>query len=104
MGSIGKVIGIGMGSGQASVANNSQMYTAGNEIEPDFHAPQLTKKSQQPSGNDNDPANEDIIMMNIPREGFADQLNKSTKLTLSSKKAYDNTFQNLSYMNNQPQM
>lgn len=33
---------------------------------------------------------EDLIMMNIPREGNADQLNKSTKLTLSSKKQYDN--------------
>ena len=29
---------------------------------------------------------EDLMMMNIPREGNADQLNKSTKLTLSSKK------------------
>ena len=29
---------------------------------------------------------EDLLMMNIPREGNADQLNKSTKLTLSSKK------------------
>ena len=33
---------------------------------------------------------EDLLMMNIPREGNADQLNKSTKLTLSSKKQYDN--------------
>lgn len=32
-------------------------------------------------------------MMNIPREGAADQLNKSTKLTLSSKKQYDNHIQ-----------
>ena len=29
---------------------------------------------------------EDLLMMNIPREGNADELNKSTKLTLSSKK------------------
>jgi len=27
--------------------------------------------------------------MNIPREGNADQLNKSNKLTLSSKKQFD---------------
>ena len=38
------------------------------------------------SPNDFDNAGEDFIMMNIPREGNADQLNKSTKLTLSSKK------------------
>lgn len=38
---------------------------------------------------------EDLLMMNIPREGNADQLNKSTKLTLSSKKQYDNHLQNL---------
>lgn len=39
---------------------------------------------------DIDNVGEDLIMMNIPREGNADQLNKSTKLTLSSKKQYDN--------------
>ena len=39
---------------------------------------------------------EDLIMMNIPREGNADQLNKSTKLTLSSKKQYENHLQNIS--------
>jgi hypothetical protein len=33
-----------------------------------------------------DPAGEDVLIMNIPREGNADALNKSTKLTLSSKK------------------
>lgn len=33
------------------------------------------------------------MMMNIPREGNAEQLNKSTKLTLSSKKQYDNHMQ-----------
>ena len=37
-----------------------------------------------------DVGGEDLIMMNIPREGNADQLNKSTKLTLSSKKQYEN--------------
>lgn len=35
------------------------------------------------------------MMMNIPREGNADQLNKSTKLTLSSKKQYDNHMQGI---------
>lgn len=38
---------------------------------------------------------EDLMMMNIPREGNADQLNKSTKLTLSSKKQYDAHMQNI---------
>eukprot|EP00356_Strombidium_inclinatum_P014264 CAMPEP_0170482576 /NCGR_PEP_ID=MMETSP0208-20121228/2534_1 /TAXON_ID=197538 /ORGANISM="Strombidium inclinatum, Strain S3" /LENGTH=39 /DNA_ID= /DNA_START= /DNA_END= /DNA_ORIENTATION= len=33
-----------------------------------------------------DYAGEDLLMMNIPGEGNAEQLNKSTKLTLSSKK------------------
>lgn len=48
-------------------------------------------KGNGPSGqNDFDQMGEDLIMMNIPREGNADQLNKSTKLTLSSKKQYDN--------------
>jgi hypothetical protein len=35
---------------------------------------------------ENERAGEDIQMMNIPAEGNADHLNKSTKLTLSSKK------------------
>lgn len=39
---------------------------------------------------ENERAGEDIQMMNIPAEGNADHLNKSTKLTLSSKKQYDN--------------
>lgn len=34
--------------------------------------------------------NQEDMIMQIPREGNADQLNKSTKLTLSSKKQYDN--------------
>ena len=34
-------------------------------------------------------------MMNIPREGNAEQLNKSVKLTLSSKKQYDNHIKNV---------
>lgn len=48
MNSMNKGINVGMGmvSTVGSVANNSQLYTAGNEIEPDFHAPLLTKKSQ----------------------------------------------------------
>ena len=48
------------------------------------------------TNNDFDNAGEDLIMMNIPREGNADQLNKSTKLTLSSKKQYENHLQNIS--------
>ena len=49
-------------------------------------------KGNGPQGQpgENDQMGEDLIMMNIPREGNADQLNKSTKLTLSSKKQYDN--------------
>lgn len=35
---------------------------------------------------ENERVGEDIQMMNIPAEGNADHLNKSTKLTLSSKK------------------
>jgi hypothetical protein len=38
---------------------------------------------------------DDIIIMNIPREGNADLLNKSTKLTLSSKKQYENHLQGI---------
>lgn len=45
--------------------------------------------------NEFDNLGEDLIMMNIPREGNADHLNKSTKLTLSSKKQYDNHLQNI---------
>ena len=46
--------------------------------------------------NDQDGIGEDLIMMNNPIEGNADQLNKSTKLTLSSKKQYENHLQNIS--------
>jgi len=49
-----------------------------------------------------DNGGEDLIMMSIPREGNADQLNKSTKLTLSSKKQYDNHLQNISISQNPP--
>ena len=42
------------------------------------------------ANNDFDNLGEDMLMMNIPGEGNAEQLNKSTKLTLSSKKQYDN--------------
>ena len=35
------------------------------------------------------------MMMAIPREGNAETLNKSTKLTLSSKKQYENHLQNI---------
>lgn len=45
-----------------------------------------------------EPGNEDQ-MMNIPREGNADQLNKSTKLTMTSKKQYENHLQNKNISN-----
>ena len=56
--------------------------------------------------NEFDNLGEDLIMMNIPREGNAEHLNKSTKLTLSSKKQYDNHLQNIplhQHMNNSGQ-
>lgn len=61
--------------------NNSQVYTGGNEIE----------SEKRNTYNDEHPNEE--LMMNIPREGNAEQLNKSTKLTLSSKKQYDTHLQ-----------
>ena len=42
--------------------------------------------NQAMSPSDFDNGQEDVNMMNIPREGNAEQLNKSVKLTLSSKK------------------
>jgi hypothetical protein len=65
--------------------NNSHLYTGGNEIESD--------KVEN--------VNEDMLMMNIPREGNADQLNKSTKLTLSSKKQFDTQIQPKTNQSNQ---
>jgi len=47
---------------------------------------QIDHDSIRMGRNDQDGIGEDLIMMNIPIEGNADQLNKSTKLTLSSKK------------------
>ena len=47
------------------------------------------------SPSDFDNGQEDVNMMNIPREGNAEQLNKSVKLTLSSKKQYDNHLKNV---------
>jgi hypothetical protein len=73
--------GINTSSVMGAPTNNSNMgmYNADQE------------KGNGPNGqNDFDLMGEDLIMMNIPREGNADQLNKSTKLTLSSKKQYDN--------------
>jgi len=47
----------------------------------------MGEQEKQAHGNvDMENNGEDLLMMNIPREGNADQLNKSTKLTLSSKK------------------
>jgi hypothetical protein len=48
------------------------------------------------ANNEFDNLGEDLLMMNIPGEGNAEQLNKSTKLTLTSKKQYDNHLQNIS--------
>ena len=59
------------------------MYNANNPADQD-------KANNSGKEADIDNVGEDLIMMNIPREGNADQLNKSTKLTLSSKKQYDN--------------
>ena len=67
-------------SGIAGLQNNSQM----------------DHDSMRMNNLDQDQLGEDFIMMNIPREGNADQLNKSTKLTLSSKKQYENHLQNIS--------
>ena len=47
------------------------------------------------SPSDFDNGQEDVNMTNIPREGNAEQLNKSVKLTLSSKKQYDNHIKNV---------
>ena len=66
----GSGIGTHNASGIAGVNNQSQM----------------DNDSMRIPMNENDALGEDLIMMNIPREGNADQLNKSTKLTLSSKK------------------
>lgn len=63
--------------------NNSQVYTGVNDVE-----------SEKRHTLENEYQNEDM-MMNIPREGNADQLNKSTKLTLSSKKQYDTHLQSV---------
>lgn len=66
-------------TGQQHNGSNLGMYSGANNLDQD----QDQKKNASP---DFDNIGEDLIMMNIPREGNADQLNKSTKLTLSSKK------------------
>lgn len=70
----------GIGQGQNTNNSNMGMYSA--IVDHD--------KGNGPNQGEFDNQGEDLIMMNIPREGNADQLNKSTKLTLSSKKQYDN--------------
>lgn len=91
--------GIGSVNNANSANNNSQLYTGGNDLESELHN-QIGKKPTSGNGNENEGANnEDLIMMNIPREGNADQLNKSTKLTMSSKKTYENHLQNKSINN-----
>ena len=76
------------GGGQGTNNSNMGMYNANN-------MPDQEKGNNSGNGADLDNVGEDLIMMNIPREGNADQLNKSTKLTLSSKKQYDNHLQNI---------
>lgn len=84
-----------------TVNNNSQVYTGGNDLEAEIMN-QIGKMSTNLPNNTAENAegqNEDQ-MMNIPREGNADQLNKSTKLTMTSKKTYENHLQNKSVNNN----
>ena len=99
------------GIGNAHSQNNSHlgMYpnNANNEVEPEIpnQVQSMNRGGNHPAGSPSefDNPGEDLIMMNIPREGNADQLKKSTKLTLSSKKQYDNHMQNISlqqHMNN----
>lgn len=94
----GIMIGGHNSSNPALNYGNTQVFSGGNEIESEM-ASQLNinqLKEKSPDLNDFDNCGEDIIMMNIPREGNAEQLNKSTKLTLSSKKQYDH---NNAYIN-----
>lgn len=77
------------------MANAAAQKHAGGDLENELNNQLRQMQSRQPptninTGNDFDNAGEDLIMMNIPREGNADQLNKSIKLTLSSKKQYEN--------------
>lgn len=81
-----------------TVNNNTQVFTGGNELEAEIMN-QIGKMSSNLPNNDAEGLNEDQ-MMNIPREGNADQLNKSTKLTMTSKKTYENHLQNKSVNNN----
>ena len=92
------------GIGQSSVNNgvnqsNIGLYSGGNNIETegDQHKMQAQGKvaGAATSLGELDNLGEDLLVMNISREGNAGQLNKSTKLTLSSKKQYDNHLQNL---------
>ena len=66
------------------------------ELEQELHNQISMLKQRQSSSEQHHEGAEDAVMMSIPREGNAEQLNKSTKLTLSSKKQYDNHLQNLS--------
>jgi hypothetical protein len=73
--------GINTSSMLAAPTNNSNMA---------MYAQDQDKGNGPGQNGEFDQMGEDLIMMNIPREGNADQLNKSTKLTLSSKKQYEN--------------
>lgn len=85
----------GIGGNQNGTNNsNMGMYAQNNEgenLQVPHSANGANGSNNTGSGNQNANADienvgEDLLMMNIPREGNADQLNKSTKLTLSSKK------------------
>ena len=87
---------MGLTVGGSGINTSSMIGVATNNSNMGMYA-QDPEKANGPQGQvgDLDQMGEDLIMMNIPREGNADQLNKSTKLTLSSKKQYDNHIQNI---------
>ena len=75
-----------------SAVNNSMMHQQPNSnmgVYEDKHMQQHPNTLHTMANNEFDNLGEDVLMMNIPGEGNAEQLNKSTKLTLSSKKQYD---------------
>jgi|LauGreStaDraftv2_3_1035109.scaffolds.fasta_scaffold325374_1 Rieske Fe-S protein len=73
---VGLIIG---GAGVGGNTSNMGMVATGN--------PESVRGANNNEGSvENERVGEDIQMMNIPAEGNADHLNKSTKLTLSSKK------------------
>jgi hypothetical protein len=83
---------MGLTVGGSGINTSSVLGAPTNNSNMGMYAPDQ-EKGNGPGQNEFDAMGEDLIMMNIPREGNADQLNKSTKLTLSSKKQYDNHMQ-----------